>query len=99
MSAFPLRVVYMPVERAEGEMPVQMMVSVSKRHFKHAVDRNRCKRLVREAYRHHKHQLWDALGENQALAVAFLWTSNELMPYDVVEQRMVSLLTRMAENL
>ena len=99
MSAFPLRAVYMMVDRAEGEVPVQMLVSVSKRHFKHAVDRNHCKRLVREAYRHHKHLLWDALSGDKAIMVAFLWTSRERVPYGIVEQRMVNLLHRMVENL
>jgi len=99
LSAFPLRVVYMPVERGAGEMPVQMLVSVSKRRFKHAVDRNRGKRLVREAYRRHKQILWDALGEDRALAIAFLWLSDEMAPYQVVEEKVVSLLTRIAESL
>jgi len=80
-------------------MPVQMLVSVSKRRFKHAVDRNRGKRLVREAYRRHKQILWDALGEDRALAIAFLWLSDEMAPYQVVEEKVVSLLTRIAESL
>ena len=53
-SAFPLRVVYMQEERKEGEEPVQILISVSKRHFKRAVKRNRVKRQIRECYRHHK---------------------------------------------
>ena len=34
--------------------PVQVLISVPKKRFRHAVDRNRVKRQVREAYRHHK---------------------------------------------
>lgn len=99
MSAFPLRVIYMPMERAEGEMPVQVLISVSKRHFKHAVDRNRGKRLVREAYRKHKQILWNALGETQALAMAFIWLSDDMVPSDLIEDKVVNLLTRVAESL
>ena len=51
MSVFPLRVVFMTVPRTEGACPVQILVSVPKRRFKHAVDRNRVKRQVREAFR------------------------------------------------
>ena len=41
--------------------PVQLLLSVSKRRFRHAVSRNRAKRLMREAYRRHKHLLlWAA---------------------------------------
>lgn len=44
-TAFPLRVVYRQAEET------QLLISVSKRHFKHAVDRNRAKRQIREAWR------------------------------------------------
>lgn len=63
-SAFPLRVVYrvIPQESTPSVSPVisqvpspslspQVLISVSKRHFKHAVDRNRAKRQIREAWR------------------------------------------------
>ena len=60
LSAFPLRVVFMaapwpgstdtkPSAMTEGAC--QVMMSVSKRMFKHAVDRNRAKRQMREAWR------------------------------------------------
>ena len=61
MAAFPLRVVYVNKERAQGEVPVQILISVPKKRFKHAVDRNRVKRQVREAYRLHKQVLYEAL--------------------------------------
>ena len=51
-SAFPLRVVYrvIPQESTPSLSP-QVLISVSTRHFKHAVDRNRAKRQIREAWR------------------------------------------------
>ena len=51
-SAFPLRVVYrvIPQESTPSLTP-QVLISVSKRHFKHAIDRNRAKRQIREAWR------------------------------------------------
>ena len=51
-SAFPLRVVYrvIPQESTPSVSP-QVLISVSKRHFKHAIDRNRAKRQIREAWR------------------------------------------------
>ena len=54
-SIFPIRVVYMPVE--QGEAPVSILISVSKRRFKRAVKRNRVKRQIREAYRKNKELL------------------------------------------
>ncbi len=101
MSAFPLRLVYMEEERGgDGTLPVQMMVSVPKRHFKHAVERNRVKRLVREAYRRHRHMLAEAVeraGQKQ-LWLAFIWTAGEMISYGEVEKRMVNLLQRLGER-
>ena len=98
MAAFPLRAVYYYKERAQGSAPAQLLVSVPKRHFKHAVDRNRVKRQVREAYRHHKTALYNRLPEGQQLLIAFVWLSDEHFPTHVVEQRVVSLMNRVAEK-
>lgn len=63
-SAFPLRVVYRvipqestpslssaPTKGSSPSLSPQVLISVSKRHFKHAIDRNRAKRQIREAWR------------------------------------------------
>ena len=97
-SVFPLRVVYLPVE--ELDVPVSILVSVSKRRFKRAVKRNRVKRQIREAYRLNKHLLSDALSGSQTrLAVAFIYLSDELVPSSVIEERMNIALSRIAEKL
>ena len=115
MSVYPLRVVCMAVDEAdlplmkhcscvkdsvEGVPAIQVLISVSKRRFKHAVDRNRVKRLVREAYRRNKHLLVPAIEERgQHIALAFLWLSSDIPTADVVERRVVNLLMRVKESL
>ena len=98
-SAFPLRVVYMQEERKEGEEPVQILISVSKRHFKRAVKRNRVKRQIRECYRHHKQILAEKITEGQALYVAFIWLSDELSSTPQVERSVKKLLEKVSEAL
>ncbi len=49
---FPLRIVYIRSEWVG--VPVRVLFAAPKRHFRHAVDRNRMKRLMREAYRRQK---------------------------------------------
>ncbi len=95
LAAFPLRAVWTEVD---GEEPVQMMVSVSKRRLRHAVDRNRAKRLVREAYRQNKHLLLDQLGDRH-LALAFLWLADDTQNFAIVNAKMRNLLLRVGESL
>ena len=101
MSAYPLRVVFKRKEGNETEEPAQVMVSVSKRHFKRAVKRNRVKRQIREAYRLNKHLLHEALEQKKdtAVAMAFIWQSDELAETALITEKMQSLLGRMAEKI
>lgn len=97
--SYPLRAVYMTVPRSEGGQPVQILISVPKKRFHHAVDRNRVKRQVREAFRRHKHPLCDAVRPDEQLVVAFLWQSATHFPTSAVEQHVVSILRRITEKL
>lgn len=97
-SVFPLRVVYLPVEELEGSASI--LISVSKRRFKHAVKRNRVKRQIREAYRMNKHELLNVLAQKQCrLAIAFIYLSDELIESSVIEDRMKTALARIAEKV
>lgn len=103
--AYPLRVVFMAVDNADaGTPPIQVLTSVGKRHFKHAVDRNRVKRQIREAYRLNKHILHDAISKcgqdiPQHIAVAFIWLADNLMPSAEVTAAVRKLLMRIADNI
>ena len=98
MSAFPLRVVYMLHETHSEETAVgprsRFLISVPKRCFKRAVKRNRVKRQVREAYRHHK-----SIVAEYPVALAFIWLDNRLRSSEDVDARMISLLRRVAERI
>ena len=104
-SVFPLRVVYLLTDQPDGdlqhEVPVKMMVSVSKRHFKRAVKRNRVKRQVREAYRQNKEIVVSSMADspNRQLLLGFIWMSDELHDTDTVARSMQVLLKRVADKL
>lgn len=69
--AFPFRIVYMTVP--QGDVPASILISVPKKRFHHAVDRNRIKRQVRESYRRQKYVVWDAAnGQGVSVAIAFV---------------------------
>ena len=97
-SIFPLRVVYLPVEGLG--VPVSILVSVSKRHFKRAVKRNRVKRQIREAYRKNKHELLQVCQDKgQQLAVAFIYLSDRLTVSGEIEVKMKIALARIKEQI
>ena len=89
----------MKEERKEGEEPVQILISVSKRHFKHAVNRNRVKRQIRESYRHHKQILTEKIPQEQSIYVAFIWLADSLFDSPHVERSVRKLLEKMAESV
>ena len=99
VAAFPLRAVYMLSERQRDDAPVQLLISVPKKRFHHAVDRNRVKRQVREAFRQHKDLLCQVVPEGQRLLLAFIWLSDEHRPSKEIEGRIVSLMRRISEKI
>lgn len=99
LTAFPLRAVYLQKDRNADDEPVQVLVSVPKKRLRHAVDRNRVKRQVRESYRLNKQALLSMLPCDKRLLLAFVWQSDRLSPTEEVESRVKNLLRRMAERL
>ena len=105
MAAFPLRIVYMK-QRVDvlGDNtevpPVSILISVPKKRFRHAVDRNRMKRLIRETYRTNKHILWDVLKDKDyRILLAFVGITDKMPSYVMVRKSVVKALTRISESL
>ncbi|MCF0183777.1 MAG: ribonuclease P protein component [Bacteroidaceae bacterium] len=90
VSAFPIRAVFKPSDTA----PTQTLMSVAKRRLRHAVDRNRAKRQMREAYRLNK----EMLHVPSPLRVAFVWLSAEPVESGRVVRAMRSVLQKINES-
>lgn len=95
-KAFPIKAVYREID-FEEEHPVRIGVVVPKRWMKPAHDRNRQKRLVREAYRLNKTGLISSCREKKkGLAVVFLVQCKTPLSYSETEGKIILLLQRLS---
>lgn len=104
---FPLRVVYRVMPRnvetqyiaSSKRATVKVLTSVPKKQFKHAVDRNRFKRLIRETYRLQKCELVDALdARGLVMDVAFTAVHNQLPKFEFLKGRMGKIIHTLVEQ-
>ena len=96
LAAFPLRIVYLLRERQSGDEPVQMLVSVPKKRFHHAVDRNHVKRQIREFYRTSSAPLKEAVAlKGQGMALAFLFNDTRLWDSSKLSERLQSAIGKL----
>ena len=91
-SNFPFRILWMNVDNEDG---LKAGFSASTKNFKKATDRNKIKRLMREAYRLQKNDLDVQLSLNKkAINIFFIYTGKEVPTYDLVVEKMGDVLKR-----
>jgi len=96
---FPILLVYSEAEPEAGKPPLQITVSVSKRKFKRATDRNRIKRQLREAYRTQKNIFLDGYQGNKRYIAMFIYVSNEHLDSTQINLKIKTLLTRLSDSI
>ncbi len=98
-SFYPFRIIYsiQPIQ----EVPVQIVISVPKRKFKRAVDRNKIKRRIKEVYRHSKEDfLYPQLVEkNISLHILIIYTGNEINTTINIRKKLNLALERLVNKL
>lgn len=97
LSQFPLRAMYkFEVASNEQQAIVRVGVTASKRHFKKSVDRNRIKRLLREAYRLQKHSLLELVKQKQIrVHVFFMYMDKTLPLFETIQENMAKCLNQL----
>ncbi|QOG03192.1 ribonuclease P protein component [Flavobacterium sp. MDT1-60] len=96
VSKYPLRLVYRQAE-ADSEEKIKMGVSVSKKYFKRAVDRNYFKRILRETYRLNKHLLWNNL--EQPYSLMFFYQTKDKLSYEEINTKTIQLFEKFIQQI
>ena len=95
---YPFKVLYLPVQE-ESEGRHQVLISVSKRKFKRAPDRNLIKRRIREAYRLNKHILYSTSSGQHSYSIAYIYTGKESHPFQFIQNRLSKSLRRLSKEI
>lgn len=96
VSKYPLRLVYRQAE-ANSEEKIKIGVSVSKKYFKKAVDRNYFKRVLRETYRLNKHLLLDNL--QQPYSLMFFYQTKDKLSYEEINTKTIQLFEKFIQQI
>jgi ribonuclease P protein component len=109
-SCYPLRLVWQEVNRAElplviqSPSPILFSLSVPKKTFKRAVDRNVLRRHVRESYRLNKEKLYNLLKNNELytekqFAFMVLYTGKEAFSYEEIDKGIKKMIYKFEKEL
>ncbi|MEY2924955.1 MAG: hypothetical protein RLZZ337_1503 [Bacteroidota bacterium] len=83
----PILFVYLKTD-LKTPFPAQVLLSVSKRKFKRAVDRNQIKRQLREVYRLNKAKMYAAIPSEDKYAIGILYLNNEPVSYTLLDKQL-----------
>jgi len=90
----PFKIVYV-IDNKENTIPPKILVSVPKRTFKRAVDRNILKRRIKEAYRKNKSGIFSTPGCVMPSHLAIIYIGKEKLDFDTIEKKLILLLNRL----
>lgn len=99
ITEFPFVLIAQDSPNTAQKFPAQVLISVSKKKIRLAVNRNIVKRRTKEAYRLHKNTFYTALNsKNKKLILSFVYLGNKPIPYQLIEEKIIVLLNRLTDK-
>ncbi len=97
-SVFPLRIIWLKTE-LDVPYPAQFTLSVSKRNFSKAVQRNRIRRLMREVYRLNKHAIYSSIQEKDQYAIMLLYVGKHTPTFQELDRKFKILTKKFSKKI
>jgi ribonuclease P protein component len=99
-GAYPLRLVWAESDNPNVDAGFQVAFSVPKKAFRRANRRNTLRRRMNEAYRLHKHLIYESVKDNEKkYALMWLFTAKEEMTYQEIEKAMIFAIQRFLREM
>lgn len=99
VNFYPFKIYILQVEKSLNQR-IQVLVSVPKKQFKKAADRNLIKRRIREAYRLNKQILNEIrLKPEIQIAIAFVYSANQIIDYGIIQDKMTGSLEKIMSSI
>lgn len=96
---FPFKIFWLMAEEPQPA-PAKVLIGVSRRSMRKAVNRNRAKRLIREAYRLQKNKLYQHLAERSLqVHIGIIFTGHELLTFEQTEEKINLVVARLLKEI
>lgn len=96
VMAYPLRAVWRVNEKRITGSQLQFLISIPKKRLRHAVDRVKMRRRVREAYRINKNTY--LIPDEKKIDLAFIYVADDLKEYQAVEKAVIRILHKITDD-
>ncbi len=93
---YPFKILF--IKSPTTDTSTQVLFTVPKRAYKRAVDRNKIRRRIKEAYRLNKHLLFTSNNDQYSLKIAYIYVGKKAYNFEFIQQKLVETLTRLNKN-